>query len=184
MRGNSSRGLALPGVRVPRDRLLGNDGDEIWFVFEVVAPYFLISMAGTYLGIAAKALSIATAHVKDRTYGHSGDRLAGEPVIQHRLAELWLDVQKTRALVYQAARSADMAAEDAIALLIAAKADVADTAVKVTNEAMTLCGGIGYRENGELARLLRDARAAHVMSPTTDILKQWLGRTVLGLPLL
>jgi alkylation response protein AidB-like acyl-CoA dehydrogenase len=56
--------------------------------------------------------------------------------------------------------------------------------VQVTNEAMTLAGGIAYRENSRLARLLRDARASHVMSPTTDMLKTWTGRSLLGLPIL
>jgi alkylation response protein AidB-like acyl-CoA dehydrogenase len=67
---------------------------------------------------------------------------------------------------------------------MAAKADAGDMSVWVTNEAMTRCGGVAYRENGLLARLLRDARASHVMAPTTDILKVWLGRSLLGLPLL
>ena len=56
--------------------------------------------------------------------------------------------------------------------LLACKADAGDTAVQVTNEAMTLCGGIAYRDNSKLARMLRDARASHVMAPTTDILKR------------
>ncbi len=56
--------------------------------------------------------------------------------------------------------------------------------VHLANEALTLCGGIAYQENGLLARFLRDARAAHVMAPTTDLPKVWTGRAVLGLPLL
>ena len=59
-----------------------------------------------------------------------------------------------------------------------------DTAVSVANDAMTLCGGMAYRENSRVAQLLRDARASHVMSPTTDLLKLWTGRALLGLPLL
>lgn len=68
--------------------------------------------------------------------------------------------------------------------LTSAKAEVAQCAVEVTNEAMTLVGGIGYRDRSPLERHLRDARAADVMSPTTDILRTWTGRAVLGLPLL
>jgi alkylation response protein AidB-like acyl-CoA dehydrogenase len=49
---------------------------------------------------------------------------------------------------------------------------------------MTLAGGIGYRENGLLGMYLRDARAAHVMSPTTDLLYTWLGRALLDQPIL
>jgi isovaleryl-CoA dehydrogenase len=48
---------------------------------------------------------------------------------------------------------------------------------------MTLCGGRGYTADGRRPRMLRDARASHVMAPTTDMLKSWLGRALLGLPL-
>ena len=54
----------------------------------------------------------------------------------------------------------------------------------LANEAMTLCGGNAYRDNSRVAQMLRDARAGHVMSPTTDLLKLWTGRSLLGLPLL
>jgi alkylation response protein AidB-like acyl-CoA dehydrogenase len=49
---------------------------------------------------------------------------------------------------------------------------------------MTLCGGVAYRENSRVSQMLRDARASHVMAPTTDLLKLWLGRSLLGMPLL
>ena len=49
---------------------------------------------------------------------------------------------------------------------------------------LTICGGSAYRENSRVSQMLRDARAGHVMSPTTDMLKTWAGRALLGLPLL
>jgi alkylation response protein AidB-like acyl-CoA dehydrogenase len=54
----------------------------------------------------------------------------------------------------------------------------------VVGECMTLVGGAGYRDGGILPRLMRDGRAAHVMSPTTDLLYTWAGRALLGQPLL
>lgn len=184
MRGNSSRGLQLAGAKVPTANLLGDEGDEIWYVFEVIAPFFLMAMSGTYLGIAAAALDLTIQHMRSRRYEHSGEMLSEASVLQHRLGEMWTDVEKTRGLIYHAARQGDAGDPRALAAILACKADVADTAVRVTNEAMTICGGMAYRENGRLARLMRDARAAHVMSPTTDVLKQWTGRALLGLPLL
>ena len=184
MRGNSSRALRLDDVRVPAENLLGGEGDQVWYVFEVVAPFFLTAIAGTYLGVAQAALDIATQHLRSRRYGHSGESLAEVPVLQHRLADLWTAVQKTRGLVYNACRMGDLGDPQALPYVLACKADAGETAVQVTNEAMTLCGGTAYRENSTLARLLRDARASHVMAPTTDMLKQWTGRALLGMPLL
>jgi alkylation response protein AidB-like acyl-CoA dehydrogenase len=184
MRGNSSLAARLTDVPVGPDALLGAPGDQIWYVFEVVAPYFLTAMAGTYLGVAQAALNEAVEHVKQRRHTHTGRSLAGEPVLQHRLGVLWSQVQSTRRLVHWAADEADSGGPDALPALTSAKAQVADTAVSVVNEAMTLVGGIGYRDRSPLERHLRDARAAHVMSPTTDILRTWTGRALLDVPLL
>lgn len=184
MRGNSSRGLRLDGVRVPRGNLLGEEGDQVWYVFEIIAPYFLTAMSGCYLGIAQAAFDISLAHVRGRRYSHSGQSLADVQVIQHKIAEMWTALTKTRALIYHAAYVGDTGDPEATPALLAAKADVAELAVYMTNEAMTVCGGMGYRDNSALARLLRDARAAHVMTPTTGLVREWLGRALLGLPLL
>lgn len=184
MRGNSSRGVELSDVRVSAANLLGVEGDQPWYVFEVVAPYFLTAMAGTYLGIAQAGVDIATQHLRSRRYGHSGESLAEVPILQHRLAEMWMAVQKTRGLIYSACRMGDLGDPQALPYVLACKADAGETAVSVTNEAMTLCGGSAYGENSTLSRLLRDARASHVMAPTTDILKQWTGRALLGMPIL
>lgn len=92
-------------------------------------------------------------------------------------------VEKTRLLVYHAARLGDIGSSDALTPILAAKADAGNLAVTTTNEALTLCGGAAYRDNSALARLLRDARASHVMSPTTYMLTLWTGRSALGMSL-
>ena len=183
MRGNDSRTLRLD-ARVPCENLLGNEGDQVWYVFEVVAPYFLVAMAATYVGIAQAALGAATQHLRERHHSHTGEPLAAQPTLQQKLSEMWIAVQRSRLLLLEAARLGDAGSPEALTAILASKADAGETAVEVANEAMTLCGGQGYRENGLAARLLRDARASHVMSPTTGMLKLWLGRVVLGQPLL
>jgi len=184
MRGNSSRPLHLDHARVPMRHLLGTQGDQAWYVFEVVAPYFLMAMAGTYIGVAQSALDAAGAHLRARRFSHSGQSLAEIESLQTRYADMWMAVEKTRALVREAARRADLGEADALPFLLSCKADAGETAVKAANEAMTICGGSAYRENSRVAQILRDARASHVMSPTTDILHTWTGRALLGLPLL
>jgi alkylation response protein AidB-like acyl-CoA dehydrogenase len=183
MRGNDSRTLRLDHVRVPAANLLGREGDQLWYVFEVVAPYFLMAMAGTYLGLAQAAFDEARTHVGTRRYAHSGELLGAAPVISHRLGEQWMTLEATRQLVHSAAARGDAGAPDALPAIFAAKAAASEAAVTIANEAMTLCGGAAYRDNSRLARILRDARASHVMAPTTDILKTWLGRALINLPL-
>ena len=93
-----------------------------------------------------------------------------------------MSVQRTRQLVHHAARLGDAGAAETPMALFAAKADVAEMVTRVTQQAMILAGGRGYSQNGTVGRLLRDAQASHVMAPTTQLLKTWLGRSLLGLP--
>lgn len=184
MRGNSSRGLRLNDARVRKENLLGSEGDQIWYIFEVVAPYFIVGMAGVYLGIAQAALDRAIAHLKSRTHEHTGESLTEVPALSQQVAEMWTAIQRTRQLVHHAARLGDAEAAETAPALFAAKVDVAEMVTSVTQQALSLSGGLGYGSNSALTRLVRDAQAAHVMAPTTHLLKSWLGHTLLGLPLL
>jgi isovaleryl-CoA dehydrogenase len=183
MRGNSARTLFLDKVPVSSRDLLGNEGDEIWYVFHVIAPYFLMAMAGTYLGVAEAALNIAIQHVKHRSFS-TGSRLSELTVIQKQLGIMWASVQKLKHLVYSAGNLGDLGAPQALPEILASKAEAAGVAVQITNDAMSICGGAAYAENSRLARLLRDARAAPVMTPTTDMLHEWIGKICLDLPIL
>ncbi len=184
MRGNSSCSVELKDVQIPRENLLGNEGDQIWYVFNVITPYFLVAMAGTYLGLASAALDEAGKNVKERRHEHSGALLADNQVIQHRLGTIWAKVARTRALLYHAASKGDAGDPDALLGLFSAKAEVAVCAVDVVGQAMTLSGGRGYRDGSRLHRMLRDVQASHIMAPTTDTLRTWTGRALLGLPIL
>ena len=184
MRSNDSRTVRMDRVPIPAQNLLGEIGDQLWYIFEVVAPYFLMGMAGTYLGVAHAALEEARAHVGTRRHAHSGELLGSAPVVAHRLGELWIKLEATRQLVAAAALKGDSHGEEALPSILASKVAASEAAVDLANEAMTLCGGSAYRDNARLARILRDARASHVMAPTTDQLKTWVGRVLLNLPLL
>lgn len=184
MRGNSSRTMGLQDVLVPKINLLGRQGDQIWYIFNVVMPYFLMAMAGTYLGVATTALEEAKNHLSRRYHTHTGSSLSQNSVLQHRLGSLWASLEGARQLTYHAAASFDAGEPESLIALMSAKVQVADTVVNIVNEAMTLCGGIGYRKDSKLHLLLRDARAAPLMAPTSDVMRVWIGRALLGQPLL
>lgn len=183
MRGNSSCGVKLNNVVVPQANLLGVTGDQIWFVFEIVAPYFLVAMTGVYVGIAQAALDLTIAGLQGRRHEHTDETLSNISALSDEVAEMWTRTERSRQLLHHAARQFDAGAPAPQAALFAAKLDVAGTVVAVTDEAMRLSGGQGYQENGGIGRLLRDAHAADVMSPTTHLLRRWLGRSLLGLSL-
>lgn len=182
MRGNSSRRMMLNGTTLPPGNLLGAEGDQTWYVFEVVAPYFLVAMSGVYLGIAEASLRTAVEHLRTRVHAHTGQTLAEQPLLVEQIADLWRTVGRTRQLIAHAAALWDAGAPEANAALFAAKIEVAEACVYATNTTMSLLGGRGFEAHGKAGRLMRDAQASHVMSPTTHILKTWLGRAALGLP--
>ncbi len=184
MRGNSSRSLLMKDLLVPSHHLLGDIGDQLWYIFHVVAPYFLTAMSGTYLGIAQAAFNEARTHLIERSYRHSGTTLSQNTILQHRIGTLWSKLERTRQLLYHATLEGDKEESTAILPILSSKAEIGYTCVDVVNEAMTLMGGIGYSQHSRMDVLLRDARAAHVMAPTTDILYTWLGRALLEQPIL
>ena len=175
--------MTLRNAQVSRANLLGREGDQIWYIFNIITPFFMIAMAGTYLGIAASALDEARTHIMNRRHVHSGG-LSQAPIIQHRFGSLWSMLERARRLVYGAAASFDNGEADALMAVMASKVEVADSAVAIVNESMTLTGGRGYAEGSKLSRHLRDVRAVHLMAPTTDLLRTWIGKSLLGVPLL
>jgi alkylation response protein AidB-like acyl-CoA dehydrogenase len=63
------------------------------------------------------------------------------------------------------------------------KAAAGEAAAEVADLAMRVCGGAAFRKDVGVERVFRDARAALVMGPTTDVLYDFIGKAVCGLPL-
>ena len=182
MSGNSSIAMTLADVAVPRENLLGQEGDGQGLVFDVVAPTFLVGLAAVNVGIAQAALDAATEHAKNRKYP-TGQTLAEVPVIQGYLAEMGIATQAARRLVLEAGRAADAGEETALPLVMQAKVMATEAAQAVTGQAMQIGGGQAYGKSLPLERHWRDARAGSVMAPTNEVLKEWLGKIQAGLPL-
>ncbi|HQY25384.1 MAG TPA: acyl-CoA dehydrogenase family protein, partial [Thermoflexales bacterium] len=72
---------------------------------------------------------------------------------------------------------------DGMLRVLEVKAAAGETALEVTDLAMRVCGGAAYRKDVGVDRSFRDARAASVMAPTTDVLYDFIGKAVCGMPL-
>lgn len=184
MRGNQSHAMELNNVKVPCDRLLGEIGDQSHYLFHIILPYFLASMSGTYLGIIKRAITEVEQYLLNRSYNHTQESLADIDILQHRLGKLWSRFQSLYHLTFQSATAFDSGEENAIQQVMAAKVEVAEQGTFIINECMTMVGGIGFTQPSIMSDLLRDIRAASVMSPTSDLLYQWIGRARLNLPII
>lgn len=182
MAGNSSVTMDLQDVAVPAENLLGAEGDGQDLVFSVVAPTFLIGLAAVNVGIGQAALDATVDHARTRLYP-GGQRLAEVQIIQIYLAEMSSSIQSARQLVLEAARAADAGEESALPLVMQAKVVATEASKSVTDRAMQVGGGQAYGRRIPLERHWRDARAGSVMAPTNEVLKEWLGKVLTGLPL-
>ncbi|MGH2707095.1 MAG: acyl-CoA dehydrogenase family protein [Actinomycetota bacterium] len=182
MAGNSSIGMVLDEVTLSPDHLIGKEGDGQELVFNVVAPTFLVGLAAVNVGIAQAALDAAVAHARSRRH-LSGQALAEVPVIQGYLADMSLRTESARHLVQAAAAACDAAQPSALPLVMLAKVGATEASIEVTNLAMQVCGGQGYTRRLPVERYWRDARAGAVMAPTNEVLKEWVGKLLTGLPL-
>jgi alkylation response protein AidB-like acyl-CoA dehydrogenase len=181
MTGNSSIALDLDGVRVGDADRIGEPGAATSLVFGVVAPFFLVGLAGVNVGIAASAASAATAHVRDRRYP-DGSSLAEVQTIQHLIADMDLATRQARLLVREAARLGEAGDPSALVAIMEAKVAATEAAAFVAQKAMEATGGQGYSRDMPIERHLRDAGAGAVMAPTNAVLRNWIGKALSGLP--
>ena len=182
LRGNSSIAVEFEDVALGADELIGEAGGAAGLVFGVVAPTFLVGLAAVNIGIAQSALSSALEHAKSRTYP-DGSALVEVATVQHALADMDIQVRAARTLLQEAARLADGGDEGALVPLMEAKVLCTDTAARVTQTALEVCGGQGYTPSLPLERHLRDARAGAVMAPTNGVLRTWSAKAIAGIPI-
>jgi isovaleryl-CoA dehydrogenase len=182
LRGNNSISLVLENVRVPHAQLVGAEGDGMGLIFEVVAPFFILGVSGVNVGLARGAYLTALQHAKTRKYA-DGRSLADIQAIQFYLSDMFGAVEAASLFARNAAKAAIEGQEDAVLRVMQAKVLASESAIKVTNLAMQVCGGQGYTQQLPVERYLRDARAGTVMAPTTEVLKEWVGKSVAGIPL-
>jgi alkylation response protein AidB-like acyl-CoA dehydrogenase len=182
--GNASAPMKLDSVELHEEDRLGPEGTGFQTMLEVVLPNFQIGVAAVSLGIGGAAFQFSTAHVTSRKYEHAGGiPLAAIPRVQFLAAEMALELRSARAYLAETVRRATAGDPEAMLDVLGIKAKAAEAALAITSRAMTLGGGAAYGRRGGLERVFRDAQAASVMAPSTDVLKEFVGKACLGVPL-
>jgi alkylation response protein AidB-like acyl-CoA dehydrogenase len=182
--GNGSAPMKLDEVELEEEKRLGNEGSGFQTMMEVVLPHFQVGVAAVSLGIAAAAFQAASAHVTARKYEHAGGiALSAIPRVQFLAAEMALELRCARAYLSETIRRVGASDPEAMLDVLGVKAQAAEAALAVASRAMTLGGGAAFGRRGGLERIFRDAQAASVMAPSTDVLKEFLGKACLGVPL-
>jgi alkylation response protein AidB-like acyl-CoA dehydrogenase len=180
MRANASAPLRVRGLQVTADRRLGAPGAGFGLMLSATLPWFVLGSAACSVGVGGAALAAAIEHAGGARFEHLGSSLADIPGVRTRLAEAKIRHVQARAYLYSVAAAIEQGAPDAQVGVLALKAATAEMAVEVTDLCMRIGGGVAYATHGPLERHFRDARAASVMAPTTDVLHDFLGKALCG----
>lgn len=182
LRGNASSPVTAEGVVVNRAAMLGRDAGGFEVMMQIVLPYFQLMNAAASLGTMEAATTKAARHVADTSLRHLGQSLADLPTVRAYLARMRIQTDMVRALVRDTVDAIEQGRDDATLKILEVKAAAGESATMVTDLAMRVCGGAAFRKEVGVERHFRDARAATVMAPTTDVLYDFIGRAVCGMP--
>jgi butyryl-CoA dehydrogenase len=175
IRGSATYELIFDNVKVPKENLLGKEGDGFKIAMQI--------LDGGRIGIAAQALGIAQGAI-DECIPYLQNRVQfGKPLsafqnTQFQMADMQTKVSASRLLVYQAAQ-AKQDHEKYSHLAAMAKLFAAETASDVTRRAVQLVGGYGYIREYPFERMMRDAKITEIYEGTSEVqrmvIANWLG---------
>lgn len=174
IRSSDTHSIIYSDVKVPKENRLGPDGFGFKFAMETLEGG-RIGIAAQALGIAAGAYELAVEYAQLR-------KAFGQPIIEHqgiafKLAEMAMEIESARMLVYRAAVLKDQDKPYGYASAMA-KLKASEVAMQVTIEAVQVHGGNGYVKEYHVERLMRDAKITQIYEGTSEIQKIVLSRNI------
>jgi alkylation response protein AidB-like acyl-CoA dehydrogenase len=184
LRGNASAPVRLEGVAVWASDRLSGEGEGLGVMLTVVLPWFQLGSAAVAVGIARAATEGIRRHLRASKFEHLGQSLADLPTLRARLAQMQVAVDTQLGFLWHVAGRLEGAGPDTLLAVLESKAAAAEAALQVTDLALRAGGGAAFARRLTVERNSRDARALAVMAPTTDVLYEFIARSLLDMPLL
>ena len=176
IKGSPTRELLFEDCRIPADRLVGGRGQGLKIALQTL-DHTRVTIGAQAVGIAQGALDHALAYVKDRK--QFGKAVAEFQGIQFMLADMAMQLEAARQLVYVAAAKSERGDADLPFFGAAAKCYASDVAMSVTTDAVQLLGGAGYTKDFPLERMMRDAKITQIYEGTNQIQRLVMARQLL-----
>ncbi len=168
IRTSATRELIFRDCLVPEENLVGKEGMGFIMamrVFDKSRP----GIGAQAVGIAQGALEAAVDYTSQRIqFGHP---IISLPVVQDKLADMATQVEAARLLVYAAARTIDSGEKNITEEASMAKVFASDVAMKVTVDAVQVCGGAGYMRDYPLEKMMRDAKITQIYEGSNEVLR-------------
>lgn len=166
IRGSATREVVFTDCKVPKENLLSREGMG-FIVAMKTFDYSRPGVAAQAVGIAQRALDEAVAYAHQRK--QFGQLISGFQGMQFILADMSIQVEAARAMVYRAAKLVDSGEKDIAKISAIAKTFASDTAMKVTTDAVQVLGGYGYMREYPVEKLMRDAKITQIYEGTNQI---------------
>jgi butyryl-CoA dehydrogenase/acyl-CoA dehydrogenase len=176
IKGSPTRELHFDNVRIPGDRVVGQVGDGLKIALRTL-DHTRVTIGAQAVGIAQGALDQALAYVKERK--QFGKHIADFQGIQFMLADMAMELEAARQMVYVAAAKSERGDKDLSFFGAAAKCYASDAAMKITTDAVQLLGGAGYTRDFPLERMMRDAKITQIYEGTNQVQRIVMARQLL-----
>ena len=163
--------------RIPADRLIGEEGKGFTYAMQAFDHTRLV-VGAQAVGIAQGAIDAATSYLKERE--QFGKPIGSFQGLQFMLADMAMETEASRQLVYVAAGKADRGDADLTLFSAYAKCKASDVAMRVTTDAVQLFGGYGYVRDYPVERMMRDAKITQIYEGTNQIQRVVMARQLLG----
>ena len=178
IRASSTRELVFENCRVPVENLLGREGTG----FITAMKTFDASRPGVgaqALGIAQGALDLAVDWAISRK--QFGSPVSSFQGLRFLLADMAMQVEAARALIYATARHIDANPKDRSTIYSAmSKCFASDVAMRVTTDAVQVFGGSGYMRDYPIEKYMRDAKITQIYEGTNQIQREEISRILIG----
>jgi alkylation response protein AidB-like acyl-CoA dehydrogenase len=184
LRANASAPMVLEDCEVSPELQLTDDGQGFPAMLNTSLPPFNLGSAAVSLGLCRAAVAATATHLRSARFEHLGQSLGESlPTLRAQLAGMQIDTDGLSARVDDLVAHLEQPRETTLLRILETKAAAGDTAIAVTSTAMRVCGGSAFSKRMNIERLFRDAHAGAVMAPTGDVLREFIGKAVLGMPL-
>lgn len=173
IRASATRELIFKDCRIPKDRLIGRLG----MGFITVMKTLDLSRPGIAIlgiGLGQAALDEAVIYAKQRV--QFGKPIIAFQAVQHMLADMAIQLEAARALVYGAAKHIDAHPKDMTKVSSMCKVCATDMAMKVTTDAVQILAGYGYMKEYPVEKMMRDAKILQIYEGTNQIQRNVIGQ--------
>jgi len=176
IRASATRELVFDNCRIPKDNLISREGMG-FLVSMRTLDQARTGVGSQGVGVAQGAFEEAVGFARQRhQFGHP---IISFQAVQHILADMAIQIEAARSLVYSVARYVDSGAKDVSKDSAMAKTFATDVAMKVTVDAIQVMGGSGYMREYPLEKMMRDAKILQIYEGTNQIQRNVIGQALI-----